>query len=101
VHIARQPLIVGVASLLGIDTFMLPAPAPRRVRIGRSTIGAGDLIAGEGRLDARAEGPLAPRPVAIADGPASVPASTSFLLSAARSEAAAGRTIARSIWTWI
>jgi hypothetical protein len=99
-HIARQPLIVGVASLIGIDSFLLPELQFRRVRIDISQVGTGDRIAGEGRLDARADGPISPRPVAIADGPASIPLGSSFLLSAARSEAAIGRSIARNIWTW-
>jgi phage tail-like protein len=101
VHVARQPLIVGASSLVGIDTFLLPEPPPRRVRIGRTQLGGGDQVTGEGRLDARADGPISPRPVAVADGPNSIPPGASFLLSAARSEAAAGRTIARNIWTWI
>ena len=100
-HVARQPLIVGAASLVGIDTFLLPAPPPRRVRVGRTGLGMGDRVEGEGRLDARSDGPVAARPVAVADGPGTVPFGTSFLLSAARSEAAAGRMVARSIWTWI
>lgn len=100
VHVARQPLIVGAASLVGIDSFLLPEPTRRRVRIGRSQLGAGDLVEGEGRLDARADGPVAARPVAVADGPITVPYRTSFLLSAARSESAAERTVARNIWTW-
>ncbi|MGE0222012.1 MAG: phage tail protein [Acetobacteraceae bacterium] len=101
VHVARQPLMIGAASLVGIDTFLLPEPPPRRVRVGRTQLGAGDLVAGEGRLDARADGPVSPRPVAVADGPTAIPPGASFLLSSARSEAASGRSIARNIWTWI
>ena len=56
---------------------------------------------GEGRLDARADGPVAARPVAVADGPNTIPYRTGFLLSSARSEATSGRSIARNIWTWI
>jgi len=98
---ASRPLIVGAASLVGVDTFMLDGPPVQRVRVNRSRLGTGDLVMGEGRLDARAEGPLAPRPRAVADGPAEVWTGTGFLLSAARSEAASGRVIERNIWTWI
>jgi len=100
IHVARQPLMVGAASLVGIDSFLLPEPPRRRVRVGRSQLGAGDLVEGEGRLDARADGPIAARPLAVVDGPTTIPYRTSFLLSAARSEPAAGRTVARNIWTW-
>lgn len=97
---ASRPLIVGAASLVGVDTFLVDGPPVRRVRVNRSRLGTGDLVMGEGRLDARAEGPLAPRPHAVADGPAEVWSGTGFLLSSARSEAAAGRVIERNIWTW-
>jgi len=98
---ARQPLIVGAASLVGIDSFLLAEPAPKAVRVNRSRLGRGDRVSGTGRLDARADGPVAPRPVAVADGPSAIFAGADFILSAARSEAAHGRTIARNIWTWI
>jgi len=97
---ASRPLIVGAASLVGVDTFLLDGPPVQRVRVDRSRLGTGDLVMGEGRLDARAEGPLAARPRAVADGPAEVWSGTGFLLSAARSEPAAGRVIERNIWTW-
>lgn len=100
VHTARQPLIVGAASLVGVDTFLLPEPPPGRARVDRSGLGMGDRVTGEGRLDSRADGPVSPRPVAVADGPITVPFGTGFILSAARSETTAGRMIARSIWTW-
>jgi phage tail-like protein len=96
---ARQPLIVAVASLVGVDSFLLPELPPRTARIGRTALGAGDRVAGSGRLDARADGPVNPPPVAVADGPAEVLAGRAFLLSAARSEAARGRSVARHIWT--
>ena len=99
--IARQPLIVGAASLVGIDSFLLPEPVPAAVRVGKSRIGTGDRVTGSGRLDARADGPVAARPVAVADGPAKVLAGADFVLSAARSEAGRDRIIARNVWTWI
>lgn len=99
--VARQPLIVGAASLVGIDSFLLPEPESQAVRVNRSVIGKGDRVTGSGRLDARADGPLTPRPVAVADGPVNVFSGSSFVLSSARSEAAEGRAIARNIWTWI
>lgn len=99
--LARQPLMVGAASLVGIDTFLLPAVPVKPVRIGRSKLGAGDVVTGSGHLDPRSDGPVAPRPLAVADGPAETLIGMPFLLSAARSEAAAGRSIMRNIWTWM
>lgn len=101
VSIARQPLMVGAASLVGVDTFLLPPVPVKPVRIGRTTLGAGDIVTGSGRLDPRSDGPVAPKPLAVADGPAETLAGMPFLLSAARSEAADGRNITRNIWTWV
>jgi hypothetical protein len=56
---------------------------------------------GNGRLDKRGAAPVTPKPVAVADGPAIIQSGTNFLISSARSQAARGRTIAQSIWTWI
>lgn len=98
---ASRQLIVGAASLVGVDTFLTPAPPVEAVRVGRTRVGGGDRVMGSGRLDTRADGPVTPRPLAVADGPATIRSGTGFVLSAARSEAARGRDIARSIWTWI
>jgi phage tail-like protein len=98
---ADRPLIVAVASLVGVDTFLTPAPPVPAVRVGRTRVGTGDRVQGQGRLDARADGPVPPLPVAIADGPGTIRSGTGFVLSAARSQAAPGRTIVRNIWTWL
>ncbi len=97
---ASSPLIVGLASLVGLDTFLTETPPIQRVRIGQSALGVGDRIRGEGRLDSRADGPVSPRPVAVADGPQEIWSGAGFLVSAARSSAAPGRTITRNIWMW-
>ena len=99
--IASRPLIVGAASLVGADTFLTPSPPVKAVRVGRTRIGGGDRVMGSGRLDPRADGPGDPQPVAVIDGPAKLMGGTSFILSSARSQAALGRTISQSIWTWL
>ena len=97
---ASRPLMVGAASLVGVDTFLTPKPEPGRVRLDESRIGEGDQIRGEGRLDERADGPPSAPPIAVPDGPSEVWAGSGFLLSAIRSSAAPGRHIERHIWTW-
>ncbi|MGF6743911.1 phage tail protein [Paraburkholderia atlantica] len=99
--IASRPLIVGAASLVGVDTFLAPSPPVHAARIGHTHIGEGDRVMGSGRLDPRADGPAGAPPLAVADGPAALLQGTGFLLSSARSQAARGRTVARSIWTWL
>jgi phage tail-like protein len=100
VHHARDPLIVGAASLVGVDTF-LGVPEPfERVRLGESVIGEGDFVAGSGALDSRADGPVPPAPTARADGPPEVWIGNGFTLSGLASRGAELRRIERYIWMW-
>lgn len=100
VHHARTPLIVGAASLVGIDSYLAEAEPFERVRLGQTIVGAGDFVAGSGHLDRRADGPVTPPPRARADGPREVWSGSSFTVSGLRSTAAAGRRIERHIWMW-
>ena len=96
-----RPLRVAVASLVGIDTYLAPPEAAKPARLDRHTrLADGDVIAGFGRLDARAEGPAPRPPVAVLDGPAFVGLGREFRLSSARSAAFGGRDVARSIFLW-
>lgn len=99
-HRASTPLIVGAASLVGIDTYLTQEPAVQRVRLGDSVAGSGDEIRGEGWLDGRADGPLALAPVARGSAPQRVWQGSPFVISGIGSAAAKGRAIARYIWTW-
>ncbi|MCJ2186498.1 hypothetical protein [Novosphingobium beihaiensis] len=97
---ARSPLIVGAASLLGLDTYLMDKPAVKTAQINGSRVGAGDVVAGSGRLDARADGPVPSAPHAHADGPREVWAGDGFTLSALASQAGASRRIERYVWMW-
>ncbi len=100
IHKARDPLIVGAASLVGIDTYLAEGMPFERVRLGRSILGEGDFVAGSGHLDPRADAPGSTPPVAVARGPGEVWTGSGFTLSAAGSRAAPGRRISRYIWSW-
>lgn len=50
---AREPFLEGIASLIGVDSFLRPPQPLQQVRIQRSRIGRGDRIAGGGALDPR------------------------------------------------
>ena len=100
VFAAHTPLIVGAASLVGIDTYLTAEPEVERVRLNRSVVGSGDQIMGEGWLDGRVDGPMSPAPVAGAEGPATVWHGAPFVISALASHGAGERTIARYSWTW-
>ena len=50
---ATQPLMVGVASLVGVDTYLGPEQGLRPVRVGRSALGVGDVLERPASLDPR------------------------------------------------
>jgi len=97
---AGDPLIVGAASLVGVDTYLAEPPAPGRVRLQHTVVGGGDQISGEGWLDGRADGPMALAPVALATAPERVWRNAPFVISGLASAAARGRRISRYVWTW-
>ena len=100
---ATWPLLVGIASLVGVDTYLGP-PQPRRpVRVNVSAVGAGDFILGPIALDPRASGAAAPipenvRPTADAGRDFVVRAGDSFELNGSGSRAAPGRSITNYVW---
>ena len=53
---ASKPLLVGVASLVGADTFIGPPPEQQPVRLGTSVLGLSDRIERPAALDPRLEG---------------------------------------------
>ena len=97
---ARNPLIVGAASLVGLDTYLAVAEPFQRVQLGETVIGEGDFVAGWGGLDSRADGPVPSGPTANADAPSTVWVGNGFTLSALASRAANQARIERYIWTW-
>ena len=100
VHPARNPLIIGASSLVGVDTYLAEPEPFTRVRLGESIIGEGDFVAGSGALDSRADGPVPRAPTAVADGPTEVFVGNGFTLSGFRSHAAERARIERYIWMW-
>lgn len=98
---ATWPLLVGIASLVGVDTYLGPPRQPRPVRVGASSIGLGDRLVGPGVLDPRLAGntgALVGPPVADAGPDRTVAAGASFELDGSASVAAAGRRIAEYRW---
>ena len=114
---AAYPFMVGVASLVGADTFLRAVPPRRPVRVGpgaeASSLGGVDTLRGEASLDAHAgafDGVLAPsgsglhKPVArvrahglSANG--EVDFATPFQLDGSGSSADPGHAIERFTWS--
>ena len=59
---ASWPLLVGIASLVGVDTFLGPPRLPQPVQIQRSVLGVSDYVIGVAVLDPRLAGMSAARP---------------------------------------
>jgi phage tail-like protein len=97
---ASAPLLVAVASLVGVDTYLVDPPPTRTARLNRTDLGRGDVVAGTGGLDRRGDGPAPTPPVAVLDGPIEVSLGSDFVLSAGRSTAFGGAAIARNIFLW-
>ncbi len=99
---ATRPLMVGVFSLVGVDTYLGPPKIPLRVQLDRSGLGLGDYLIGPAALDPRLRGaatpPLTPRPVADAGPDATVAFGHSFELDGSASRAASGHEIASYVW---
>jgi phage tail-like protein len=100
---ATWPLLVGVASLVGVDTYLGPQRRPRPARANISSVGGGDYVLGATSLDPRRSGGTgvatsSPPPVADAGPGGIVGFGQSFILDAGRSRAAPGRTIKNYSW---
>lgn len=100
---ATWPLLVGIASLVGVDTYLGPPRLPRPVQVQRSGLGLGDYLIGAVALDPRLAGAPAATPPPVADaGPDRTVSSTaSFILDASGSHAAPGHDITEYRWRWL
>lgn len=104
---ASQPLIVGMASLVGVDTYLGRPPAPRPVRVERSRLGTRDFLLSPASLDPRLgsgtarllEPPPSARPLADAGEDFQVGHGRSFDLDGSGSSAAPGRQLDWYRWT--
>jgi len=103
IEAASWPFLVGVASLVGVDTWLAAPKSPRPARVQVSSLGNGDFVLGPVALDPRLAGAAAPAPqdlAPIADaGPdLAVAAGESFELDGSGSSAAPGRRLTRYVW---
>jgi phage tail-like protein len=106
-HVATQvvsatwPFLVGIASLIGVDTYLGPPQIPKPARSDVSSLGQ-DFVIGPVSLDPRMAGAAAPAPTALPVADAGEDQieffDTSFDLDGSRSRAAPGRSLRSYIW---
>lgn len=101
------PLLAGITSLVGVDTYLTSRPHPKPARVNRSHVGRGDYVMGPATLDPRLEGvgsgvPELPsqKPIARADD-VSAGFGDDFTLDGSDSEAAPGRSLVAYRWSFL
>ena len=98
---ATWPFLVGIASLVGVDTYLGPPQVPQPARVGVSSLGQ-DFVLGPVALDPRMTGAAAPppsaMPVADAGADSVAPFGLSFELDGSASRAPPGRSLQSYIW---
>jgi phage tail-like protein len=97
---ASRPLMVGVASLIGVDTYLGRKPGRTPVRVDRSRVGVRDYVLGAQSLDPRLEGgAAAQQPVARFSEQSSVVSNAAaFTVDASPSSAPPGHTLEGFRW---
>jgi phage tail-like protein len=105
VRVATQPFMIGLASLLGVNTYLAPEPPANQVAVGVSDVGRYDIVTQMPSLDPRMESGWNTaeydQPIARLSAPSAVREGDSILLQGMASTAPPGVTITKYQWTLV
>ncbi len=93
---ASEALLVGIASLVGVDTWLGERPRPQPARVAASRLGHGDYLNGADGFGPPVAGP----PPQARASDVEVAFGETLVLDGSASTAAPGRRISRYLWTF-
>ena len=103
VKVATQPFMIGLASLLGVNTYLGPDAPANQVTVGVSDVGRYDIVIEMPSLDPRMNNGWNTaeyaRPIARITAPAAVRVGDTIVLDGSGSTAPSGTTITKYVWT--
>jgi len=103
VKVATQPFMIGLASLLGVNTYLGPEVPRNQVTVDVSDVGRYDVVMEMPSLDPRMDGGWNAaeygQPIARISAPAAVRPGDPIMLQGEASIAPPGRTITQYVWT--
>jgi phage tail-like protein len=105
VRVASQPFMIGLASLVGVNTYLGPDRPRNPVTVGRSDVGRYDVVTGAATLDPRMENSWSAAqyaaPIARIYAPSAVKPGDAIVLDGSASAAPPGTTITKYQWTLV
>jgi phage tail-like protein len=105
VLIASQPLMIGLASLLGVNTYLGPDPPRNNATVGVSDVGRFDIVTHSPALDPRLGNGSADvvysKPIARIKAPRAVKPGDPIVLDGSASSASPGSEIVQYAWTQV
>jgi len=105
VRLATQPFMIGLASLLGVNTYLGPEPPRNTATLDVSDVGRYDVVTHIPSLDPRLENRRSyeeyDQPIARIKGPAAINVGDSIVLDGGASTAPSGVNITSYTWTLI
>jgi phage tail-like protein len=105
VRVATQPFMIGLASLVGVNTYLGPEPPRNTATLDVSDVGRYDIVTHMPSLDPRLENGQSyqayAKPIARIKAPTAVRPGDPILLDGSASTASAETTIATYTWTLV